>query len=462
MTTSKNAGITVYLMEELTDARLRCDQLKRQINQVVQLVSQSKEKAHVYEVAGDLIYGVPNTLFLLDKALDATALAASRLDYEELKQDLSPEKVKELEEALKDVRIHQFDRKGPDMGKQAVQSMDVGKWYKQDLKGAVVYFNSLKKQANGGLAGVMYHPTSRNKVTKTSINKMEFKLWDEVKESDVPEEIVKKVKAKTASTLRVSTGSDVASLLRQIAAAIESDEARGISPSSSKIANTLGDVVSALVGDTVAEEVHSKFEEGKPADPTENMSDEDAKKWRVEHLKNKDNFKAANPEEHVSRFEEGKPADPTENMSEDDAAKWRVEHLKNKDNFKESRFETGKPADPTQNMSPEDASKWKDMNDEHKDKFKTASPKARSHAEILKVLGETTDKILDARVQGRRGQDLLQDVLEDAMGISGYAGYQDPELRKAKNFIYDLDRQMGSVIGQLDKIVRMIKNNPRK
>jgi len=36
-----------------------------------------------------------------------------------------------------------------------------------------------------------------------------------------------------------------------------------------------------------------KFEEGKPADPTKNMSPEDAKEWKLQNLKNKDNFKAA-------------------------------------------------------------------------------------------------------------------------------------------------------------------------
>ncbi len=37
----------------------------------------------------------------------------------------------------------------------------------------------------------------------------------------------------------------------------------------------------------------SRFEEGESADPTENMSEEDAKKWRLENLKNKDKFKTA-------------------------------------------------------------------------------------------------------------------------------------------------------------------------
>lgn len=39
--------------------------------------------------------------------------------------------------------------------------------------------------------------------------------------------------------------------------------------------------------------VEARFEEGRPADPTKNMSEEDAKKWRVQNLKNRDNFKQA-------------------------------------------------------------------------------------------------------------------------------------------------------------------------
>ena len=40
----------------------------------------------------------------------------------------------------------------------------------------------------------------------------------------------------------------------------------------------------------LAEEMLARFEKGKPADPTENMSPEDAKKWNDEKV-NKDNYK---------------------------------------------------------------------------------------------------------------------------------------------------------------------------
>lgn len=53
---------------------------------------------------------------------------------------------------------------------------------------------------------------------------------------------------------------------------------------------------SSLPTGSPSDEKESKFEEGKPADPTENMSPEDAKKWREEHEKNKDNFKQAKQE----------------------------------------------------------------------------------------------------------------------------------------------------------------------
>jgi len=107
----KTAGSLVYLMENLTDARLRCDQVKRYLAKVMKLVEQSTHRDHFYEVAGDILYGAPESLFKLDKALDATALAASRLDYEELKQQLSPEKVDELEGVLKDVRVKHLERR---------------------------------------------------------------------------------------------------------------------------------------------------------------------------------------------------------------------------------------------------------------------------------------------------------------------------------------------------------------
>lgn len=107
----KKAGAVVYLVEELGDARMRCDQLMRYIAEAMRLVDASQHREHFFEVAGHLIQAVPTTAFKLQKALQAVALAANRIDYEELKTDLRPEKVEQLESVLEDVRIRQVQHR---------------------------------------------------------------------------------------------------------------------------------------------------------------------------------------------------------------------------------------------------------------------------------------------------------------------------------------------------------------
>lgn len=52
-----------------------------------------------------------------------------------------------------------------------------------------------------------------------------------------------------------------------------------------------------------SEEKESRFEEGKPADPTENMSPEDAKEWKKQNDLNKDKFKSAAEDKKESEEE---------------------------------------------------------------------------------------------------------------------------------------------------------------
>ncbi len=104
-------SVTTYLIEELGDARLRCDQLVRYISEAVRLIDKSPKKDHFFEVAGHLIEGIPVAAFKLEKSLQAVALAAGKLDYEELKQELRPEKVQQLEKVLEEVRIRPVHRR---------------------------------------------------------------------------------------------------------------------------------------------------------------------------------------------------------------------------------------------------------------------------------------------------------------------------------------------------------------
>lgn len=109
--TTKQAGTIVHLVEELGDARLRCDQLVAYVAEAIRLIENSPHRDHFFEVAGHLLYAAPVTLQKLQKSLQAVAYAANQIDSEELKHDLRPEKVEQLEKALENVRIRQIRRR---------------------------------------------------------------------------------------------------------------------------------------------------------------------------------------------------------------------------------------------------------------------------------------------------------------------------------------------------------------
>lgn len=105
MPSKRTAGVTIYIQEELGDARLRLDELKGYIARALDLVNGSQKKDHLYAVAGDIICAIPETLLKAERAIEAVAMAVNKLDYEELRQTLRPEKVDELERVLENVRL---------------------------------------------------------------------------------------------------------------------------------------------------------------------------------------------------------------------------------------------------------------------------------------------------------------------------------------------------------------------
>lgn len=135
----RQAGTTTHLVEELGDARLRCEQLVAYVTEALRLIELSSQKDHVFEVAGHLIHGVPVTLEKLQKSLQAVALAANRIDYEELRNVLRPEKVDEIEKSLDGVRIRQIQRRsGPvtplEVARGLVQASNDPFWKADDAR----------------------------------------------------------------------------------------------------------------------------------------------------------------------------------------------------------------------------------------------------------------------------------------------------------------------------------------
>lgn len=106
------ASATAYIQEEISRARLAVDELKNSIVRAIELVNASAKKDHLYGVAGDIIFSAPQSLLKLERSLNAAALAIAKLDYEELRQTIRPDKVDELERILDDVRIKMPRRTG--------------------------------------------------------------------------------------------------------------------------------------------------------------------------------------------------------------------------------------------------------------------------------------------------------------------------------------------------------------
>jgi hypothetical protein len=522
-------GKTVYLVEELSDARLRCAELKSYIKDATDLIEKSDKRDEVFEIAAHLIHGIPDTLFKLEKGLDAAAMAAARFDYEEIKQTLKPEKADELEEMFEDVRLRMLQRRSqensPMTPKQAAEQL-IAIADETEATGSVPV-----AQVMTLLASIEEGSTTRTASdVKTSADA--FRQWaDAMRTNPKRDELAARLRHTIAAHLS-PTSAQVAASIYQTANSREqvmkgfgkanphmSQEALEKAAdmwekhknvvkdkhAADEIAAKKQDVNDNTVGTAAPV---AKFEEGKPADPTKGMSPEDAAEWKKNTEEHKDDFKTASSPtvfahevamfaaaahrlvqywdddigsdgypsylpsfdeftndcmdwreaaaaaarapktagigQPVSKFEEGKPADPTKGMSPEDAAEWKKQTEANKDNFKAAstngdkvecdgakgctervayidrkgwvyctkhgetlknngrpgvrkltqpeikkleagdtiryaseepvaKFEEGKPADPTKDMSPEDAAEWKKQNDEHKDNFKAAS-----------------------------------------------------------------------------------------
>lgn len=357
----KSAGALVYLVEELGDARMRCDQLLRYVDKATKLIEKSAQKDHLFEVAGDVIQGIPETTFKLHKALQAVALAANRIDYEEIKQDLRPEKTEELERVLKDVRIRQVHRRSSPMlnpegvvtqlrglAKKAredgvlatadlaslIQSLEAGGPKVAEDRGAKIaaefeaMAQALENPPAGELpsrvrlAGVLRRTLGGHMELRTADSEALQSGWFKSPEEEVTAELTTAISAikkmvqglnnprrnRTMFMSALGCLSRAANALGQDPAIAEAlDRASNIlfrkwSTTKSPVSESVP--LAARMASSEDEKL-SRFEEGKSADPTKKMSPEDAKEWKENTEEHKDKFKkdaAKPPEEAVSEI----------------------------------------------------------------------------------------------------------------------------------------------------------------
>jgi hypothetical protein len=423
---TKVASATVYLMEELGDARMRCDQLLRYIDKAVKVIEKSSHKDHFFEVAGDLIRGIPETVFKLHKALEAVALAANRIDYEEIKQDLRPEKVEELERVLKDVRVRQVQRRSLPMVNPA---------------SVVEQLKSLAKKAREG-------GNLDTEGLATLIASLE--VWAPKVADDAGARVAAQLEAMAHALENPPEGEQPSRYrLAQVLRKTYAEHVEVTAAGQSKETN-VARVVGKTGGDS--DEKRSRFEEGKPADPTKHMDPEDAKAWKENTEEFGDKFKkeAAKPSDvalnHINTAilglkqlgrGIGNPkrtlhnviislSNVTSALGQDEQLTKRLNQVARyinqsfsvadmrdsisvpvvmaSEDEKRSRFEEGKPADPTKDMDPEDAKAWKENTDKYEDKFK----KEAGVEDSLPLLKRLADQAAEAAKQLKHSVGLVE------------------------------------------------------
>jgi hypothetical protein len=69
-------------------ARVDVHRLHQIVGKVLRLVEQSKDREHIYQVAGDVILGIPQILDRLEQQLDETGYALSIMGKDHLKDRL--------------------------------------------------------------------------------------------------------------------------------------------------------------------------------------------------------------------------------------------------------------------------------------------------------------------------------------------------------------------------------------
>ena len=282
------AGITVYLLEELGDARLRCAQLKKLVSDATTLVEKSEKRDHFFEVAGHLIHGIPDTLFRLEKALDAAAMSASRMDYEEIKQNLKPEKAEEMEQVLNDARLRYLTRRSNQLAGPKAAIAEVERIANISEQTGQVPVSDLLVLAAALENGVRTASDEAPTTAAEQLRSIARTAADE--KSKVA--LAQAIRGFLAASLQPTMEQTVRGFLQAATSREEVIAAMG-EADPTLTDSQLARFASEWEESKASGEVLSRFEEGKPADPTESMSTEDAAEWERMNEEHGDNFKTA-------------------------------------------------------------------------------------------------------------------------------------------------------------------------
>ena len=88
------------LSEGVSSARVEAYRLRHLINRAMLIIDNSVAKDHLYQVAGDIIMGVPSRLDRIEQTLDRTSYALAKMGDAHLKQRLPIHDREMVEESI--------------------------------------------------------------------------------------------------------------------------------------------------------------------------------------------------------------------------------------------------------------------------------------------------------------------------------------------------------------------------
>lgn len=450
------SGISVFLLEELGDARLRFARLKQYLDEATGLIEKSGKREHIFEVAGHLLHGIPDTLAKLGSSLNTAALAAARFDYEEIKDAIQPEKVDQLELALKDVRVRRVQRRSFEdetmntrtaaemLDRIATQVEATGRIPTQDVLHLVGLLEGQSKVAStpdpekvaGHLRSLGAHlntmvekgkPPSRLKlagllrqVVAEGLDTTSAQLASEIyQQSNSREDVMDGFKKHNPSMSQADLDQAADNwekhkdVVKDKTAKFDEIKLRN-RPHGSGV--DTGDLIKAL--DQAAENLFSCRGENRAVQqalqdagegyvarfgPLAGMPDaiiDQAKKVKAAvYQMDGDSGDLARDLERLAR-----DIKSAQSHVADDA---RVD--------KTARFEEGKPADPTKNMDQGDKKEWAESKDQHGDKFKGKKKEADDYGLTADMPDQVADEAIRSRFEEGKPADPTQDMSpEDA------------------------------------------------
>jgi len=86
--TASSQAAWALLVEGVAQARVEAHRVRHMVDRVLKMVDASEEKEHLYQVAGDVIVGIPTRLQRLEVVLDRSGLALSKMGVEFLEARL--------------------------------------------------------------------------------------------------------------------------------------------------------------------------------------------------------------------------------------------------------------------------------------------------------------------------------------------------------------------------------------